>query len=447
MRTLTLTLLCATALFAQDLGYVEMPEAEDGSYILASSPGSNRAWGLPETIRHLQLVAREWHTRHPDGPVLRIGDISKEDGSDFPPHKTHKDGCAIDITTRPNICHVDWEDQTLTAELAQLIIDLGATQILYNHADVQALNPSIIREWPKHDDHFHVVVDPDRVPREGVPTLVADAGWQNGAWLGSDRYDGSFAPAWRLIPAQLDVRDRPLAFDARVEVADADGTVLYDSGSFSDTERLHAVSLALPELGALRWRVRLASAEAELSTGWLELGVDLLPPTVTPSAPAEASEVDANPRLEWGYTDPGEGTQAWFEVEISTSKRQTRVTTLERQAGAATSFRLPGKLKKNRTHFWRVRVGDGHGNEAVSAWASFKPGAEYRWRPPVGRVTSETLNLRRGAGTNWAIIAPLPRGHEFYIVGERGDWLEVQTQIGDRAVEGFLHGGYIERVD
>ncbi len=451
MRWKLLALLLVTSLYADETGYIEMPEATDGSYRLVSAHGSGRAWGLPETILHLQLVAREWQARHPDGPVLRIGDISKPDGSDFPPHVTHKDGLSIDITTSsPNICHKDYEDQQLTAELARLFIDLGARQILYNHPDVQAIEPSIIREWPKHDNHFHVVVDPERVPLEGVPVLVPGDGWGNGSFLGNDRYsEGSFKPSWRLIPAQVDAAGRPRAFQTQVQLSDAAGQSLFDSGSVQDTQRMLEVAASLQDDTAYRWRVQLKGGEGEqawqLDSGWLELHTDFVAPEVVALAPLEGIELERNPRLCWSFADSQE-EQAWFAIDISTSKRQTRFNSLEVVADTATSFLLPGKLKKSKHYYWRVRAGDGHGNEALSEWAEFKVGSKYTWRPPVGRVTSETLNLRHGPGTNFGIIVSLPQKHEFYIFAEQGAWLQVRVQVGDQVQEGWLHGGYIERV-
>ena len=52
------------------LGFLEMPEAKNGEWILKSPYGSGNAWGRPEMIRYLQLVCAEWHRRYPNAPTI-----------------------------------------------------------------------------------------------------------------------------------------------------------------------------------------------------------------------------------------------------------------------------------------------------------------------------------------------------------------------------------------
>ena len=187
---LLLIALLLTGEAGADTKFIEMPPATDGEYVTASSigtPGRGRHWGTPEMIRHLILVAREWKKRHPEGPVLRIGDISKPNGGHFPPHKTHQDGLAVDITTFPNnVCHVSWNKQELTLELAELFVHFGARQILYNHAAVHK-KVAVAQPYPKHDDHFHVVINPANVPKDGVPVVVAGKDSRAGVVIGKER--------------------------------------------------------------------------------------------------------------------------------------------------------------------------------------------------------------------------------------------------------------------
>ncbi|MBI4576713.1 MAG: SH3 domain-containing protein [Planctomycetes bacterium] len=437
--------MLALAAGAADTGYVEMPPADDGSYVLVSPSGSDRSWGLPETIRYLRLLAAEWRHRHPGGPVVRIGDLSRRDGGEFPPHKTHRDGCSIDLTTlSPNICHVDREDQGPAAELARLAIDLGARQILYNGERVQAVDPRVIQAWPLHDDHFHIVVDPARVPVDGIPLVVPAASCPAGGWLGTDGYrDGALRLGWAVIP------DRRAEWTARLELREAGGEVLLDTGEFPDRRRERGLKLALASGGRYEWRVSLRAPgeppEAAFTGGWFAFQTDLDLPSATPLEPAEGAEVVENPVLRWGYEDPGGGPQAWFEVEASTDPRRARVTSLGRVPGAATAWTLQGRLKGGRTVHWRVRVSDGRGNEGVSPWASFRVAEAYRWRPPVARVGPEKLNLRAGPGTSHPVLAELAPGLEVTILEERSGWVRVQAVQDSRALEGWVSGEFLHR--
>jgi len=213
--------------------FIEMPKPEAGEYVLSSgvgSPGKGRHWGRPAMIRHLLLVAKEWRRRHPELPRLRIGDISKFGGGHFPPHKTHQDGLAVDIFTSPkNICHINYPDQTQTLELAELFVSFGAKQILYNHPDVIA-KVAVMRKWPKHHNHFHVVVDPRKVPAEGEPIIVPGKASGGGAWVGRRRVqdDGTgLELRWRVLGAKASVIGAQVFFDDL-----EDGALLHESGVF-----------------------------------------------------------------------------------------------------------------------------------------------------------------------------------------------------------------------
>ena len=149
------------------VGFVEIPKAPGGEWILKSPYGSGKAWGRREVIRHLELVGREWQRRFPERPRIRIGDISKPDGGAFPPHKTHTDGLAVDIKTRPlNIVDVKFPEQRQAFELAELFYTFGATNILYGTSH-KFDGLDIVGQFEGHDNHFHVEVNPAGVPKEG----------------------------------------------------------------------------------------------------------------------------------------------------------------------------------------------------------------------------------------------------------------------------------------
>ena len=148
-------------------GLMEMPESRNGDWILNSPYGSERAWGREEMIRHLWLVCKEWRRRYPDRPRVRVGDISKPDGSPFPPHNTHMFGLAVDIKTRPmNVVDIGLPNQEQPLELAELFYTFGATSVLYGQPHKFDGLP-IVPQAGGHENHFHVNVNPANVPSVG----------------------------------------------------------------------------------------------------------------------------------------------------------------------------------------------------------------------------------------------------------------------------------------
>lgn len=426
------------------VGYIEMPASEDGTWVLASPPGSGHNWGKPVFIRYLVMVATEWRRRHPDGPVLRLGDLSKPDASTFPPHKTHKDGLTADVfTTRPaNICHVNYEDQHLTLELAQLMFDLGARQILYNGKLVIREIP-VAQKWPKHDDHFHVVIDPARVPAEGMLLVLAEPGSRGGDWVGSDRLaeDGTdLELGWRVV-GQAALRNAVVEVD---DLDDANG-VLHTSDPLRRAEPGYRLPIALTDGQRLRWRVTLELRSGEtVGLGWQALRVDLQPPAVTVTAPEAEAEVDAPPQLRWTYAK-ADTPQARYRVEVDKDPDHRRVwTTLGPFESATTSHTLAGvRLRKGRTYHWRVVVTGAHGNEVATDWRRFKTSNRFDGSRH-GTVAADTLNLRRGPGTQHRVVTSLSRGTRLQVEAERDGWLQVVAP-GPRGkkVRGFVSKKYV----
>lgn len=58
----------------------------------------------------------------------------------------------------------------------------------------------------------------------------------------------------------------------------------------------------------------------------------------------------------------------------------------------------------------------------------------------TGVVTSSSLNMRSGPGTNFAIIRTLTLGTEFTVIKKEGDWLQIRLKDGR---EGWVHSGYV----
>ncbi len=448
------------------LGYIEMPVSEDGTWVLTSPSGSGHNWGTPVFVRHLIMVAEEWRRRHPDGPFLRIGDMSKPDGSTFPPHKTHKDGLTADIFTTPkNVCHINFDDQDLTLELAQLFHDYGARQILYNGQKVVD-NVPVAQKWPQHDDHFHVVIDPARVPAEGTVLVLPEPAVRDGAVVAATRLKDDrtgLALSWRIL-GQARLKSFRVLFD---DPRDDDG-VLHDSGPQRAARTSYELPIALEHGATYRWRVELdTGGEEPLTFGWQRLTTDLVAPTVESLSPRDEAPTDA-PTLAWRYAKPGVA-QAAFRVELDGDANHRKISgTLGPFDGAAQQFPVRGvPFRKGRRYFWRVIVTDAHGNEAASEWQAFKfePGAGASSsgssgssgsggrEPPAtsraGTVDADGLNMRSGPGTDHAIVMTLRRGTPLTILGEpAADWLEVETAgPSGQPVRGFVARRYVTLTD
>ncbi len=360
----------------------------DGSYTLASPPGSGHNWGRPELIRFLVIAAREWVRRHPDAPRFRIGDMSKPDGSKFPPHKTHRDGLTLDLVTRPhNICHVRWKDQELTAELAQLLEDLGARQILYN-GKLANERVKVCKPYPKHDDHFHIVIDPKRVPSDLGPVLMPVAALRDGAAAGW----AQFGKPRRSPPRTERARERArgeglrLAWSYigeargwqkryRVELepqGEADSApASFDSGEIGSARTWHLVPGAWTHGQTFRWRVTVWGADdTEQHTRWQTVRVDLEPPRLEPRRPrADASPLTAGsrPSFAWRYRD--DSAQRNWRVEVR-KRHGRRAVVLAEGLGGANEAKSAHPLPKGR-FMWRVVATDAAGNRAESAWEPF----------------------------------------------------------------------------
>jgi hypothetical protein len=435
-------------------GYIEMPKADDGAWVLTSRTGSGRNWGTPNFVRHLALVANEWKRRHPKGPFLRIGDMSKPDGSTFPPHKTHKDGLTADIFTTPkNVCHVNYPDQGLTLELAQLFYDYGAKQILYNGTKVvEAL--AVARKWPKHDNHFHVVINPARVPVEGAPLVIPGTSVADGAWVSRTALDETLSNLvlhWRLLGGAR-LKGVRVIFD---DMQDDNG-VLHDSEQQRLRKPRYEVPVALEDGRAYRWRLEVETSKGALAKlGWQTLRADLIAPSVTALGPKDDLESDAPPTLRWRFAKSG-AAQARYRIELDGDSNHRKVATrlgpFNGAAGKHTLDPKTAKLKRVKRYFWRVIGVDAHGNEGASGWETFKTGRQFGKpaKDPAlktggsrsGTVTA-ALNMRAGPGTQHAVTTVLSKGSEVKVVGEADGWLEVKTQAGGKTVTGFVSKKFV----
>ena len=441
---------------AEALDLVEMPRPQNGEYVLSSSvgnPGKGRHWGQPAMVRHLILVAKEWKRRHPELPRLRIGDISKFGGGPFPPHKTHQDGLSVDIfTAGTNICHINYKNQAHTKELADIFIHFGARQILYNHKYVIDKLPKIVRKWPKHDNHFHVVVDPKKVPQDGEPVIVAAPGSSAGSWIGKSRFDKSgkgFDLRWRALGGKFKFKSARIRFDDR----DSENGVLHDSGPVK-ARGFYRVPFEPKDLGEYRWSLELINSDDKVyRIDWTPIQFDLTKPFVLQLGPGDAEEVYNPVTFLWKIEDATKATR--YRIEVAKSKKGRGKKTVGEGQGISRHV-LNANLKPKKTYYWRVIVTDEGGNEGVSEWLSFKvlkgSGAikpkrdkgEKRPKARKGTVKPSSLNLRTGPGVKNKRLVALPKGTVVKILGEENGWLEVEAIVSGKRWKGFVSKSYVD---
>ena len=72
---------------------VQLPENPD----LYTVFNENAAWGTPRMVQTLIAVSEEMAWRFPEIQPLVVGDISREGGGAFPPHRSHRGGIDVDL--------------------------------------------------------------------------------------------------------------------------------------------------------------------------------------------------------------------------------------------------------------------------------------------------------------------------------------------------------------
>ena len=60
-------------------------------------------------------------------------------------------------------------------------------------------------------------------------------------------------------------------------------------------------------------------------------------------------------------------------------------------------------------------------------------------------VVRDTLNLRGGPGTGFAVLKALKPGTKLRVLREAGEWRQVDLQ-GDGTPDGFVHGDFLRRI-
>jgi LysM repeat protein len=151
------------------------------------------AWGTTKTVRAIQTAVSEYKRRHPKGPKVHVGDISKRGGGKFPPHISHQHGRDVDmgyVLTGKDADETKFRSANAknldvartwalvkafvdTDEVTYIFMDYRIQKLLYEHALERGVSEDtldelfqyprgrgrshgIIRHWKGHGNHFHV---------------------------------------------------------------------------------------------------------------------------------------------------------------------------------------------------------------------------------------------------------------------------------------------------
>ena len=150
--------------------FQQMPDS--GTGFVCYGPVRKR-FGKPEVVRTIQHICKQWQQKFPDGPRLRIGNISLQGGGPVPPHKSHRKGVDVDIapiaSTNEEI-PLTWEHPRYSRERSQWLVDqihknpfVKVKVILFNDPNIHG-----VKSWPGHDNHLHVSFYPTGVKKESI---------------------------------------------------------------------------------------------------------------------------------------------------------------------------------------------------------------------------------------------------------------------------------------
>jgi LysM repeat protein len=165
--------------------------------VLGDGPGIDvryraNAYGMPVTVDAIRYAYGRLLAVFPDAPRVEVGDLSRETGGTFSPHRSHQNGLDADIAyfTRgeDEFCAFEaveaeqldvplqWYLFGLWLEwdaIEYIFVDYDLQEPLYRHAEALGYSEEklsrwfqyprgirsrrgIIRHEPGHDDHFHV---------------------------------------------------------------------------------------------------------------------------------------------------------------------------------------------------------------------------------------------------------------------------------------------------
>ncbi len=176
-------------------GGVMLPE-EDGWIV--RNPGNSYA--TPHTVAVITEALECFRERHPDSVPVLIGDLSREKGGWFPPHRSHRDGRDVDIgllargnepleyfaklgrrmdvpkmldliesfleTGEVEYIFLDWRLQApLAREAKRRGYAAAELATVFQWPRARRVRVGIIRHSPGHDGHMHVRIRHPEEPR------------------------------------------------------------------------------------------------------------------------------------------------------------------------------------------------------------------------------------------------------------------------------------------
>ncbi len=146
--------------------FVQMPESGPG--FVCYGPVHKR-YGRSEVVQAIQHICKSWQQAYPNGPRLRVGNISLQEGGFMEPHTSHQKGVDVDIAPIANDnaeIPLTWSHPQYSCERSQQLVDLvrnnpllKVRSILFNDPNVRDVSP-----WAGHDNHLHVSFFPSSVP-------------------------------------------------------------------------------------------------------------------------------------------------------------------------------------------------------------------------------------------------------------------------------------------
>ena len=123
----------------------------------------------------------------------------------------------------------------------------------------------------------------------------------------------------------------------------------------------------------------------------------------------------------------------------SSTVYRTTASVLNLRAGAGTNYAVIGKLKKgtgctilsSKGNWRRVKTFGGQ-----VGWVS----ANYLTKQATAKVTASALNVRKGPGTNSAILGSLKRGTKVTVQYTSGNWAYIST----KKLKGYVSLNYLK---
>ncbi|HGG57690.1 MAG TPA: hypothetical protein ENK31_07835, partial [Nannocystis exedens] len=187
--------------------FTEAPDDDDPGTLkngVQLGPGAHyeikraaHAWGERATLLAIQRAATIYSRTTSDGPKIHIGDLSRRGGGHFPPHLSHRSGRDVDVGyvllgpeaddllfRRADADNLDvprtWallRAFIATGYVRIIFADTSIQRLLYDYARESGVDTStlemllqyprgrnfpggIIRDWPGHQNHFHVRFGP-----------------------------------------------------------------------------------------------------------------------------------------------------------------------------------------------------------------------------------------------------------------------------------------------